>query len=86
MFVYQAIYWTWLKLEMDESKLEKNGIFFSSNFAIIGDSQMLINRRRSGWSREEGPGAGGLPEMIACKGLIARIVLYQLRGSARYAV
>lgn len=25
VFVYQVIYWTWLKLEMDESKLEKNG-------------------------------------------------------------
>ncbi|OQD78141.1 hypothetical protein PENDEC_c001G00265 [Penicillium decumbens] len=24
VFVYQVIYWTWLKLEMDESKLEKN--------------------------------------------------------------
>ncbi|KAJ5092192.1 hypothetical protein NUU61_007062 [Penicillium alfredii] len=24
VFTYQVIYWTWLKLEMDESKLEKN--------------------------------------------------------------
>jgi hypothetical protein len=24
VFVYQVIYWCWLKLEMDESKLEKN--------------------------------------------------------------
>ncbi|EAL85197.1 uncharacterized protein AFUA_8G04280 [Aspergillus fumigatus Af293] len=24
IFTYQVIYWTWLKLEMDESKLEKN--------------------------------------------------------------
>ncbi|KAJ5677402.1 uncharacterized protein N7477_003035 [Penicillium maclennaniae] len=26
VLVYQVIYWSWLKLEMDESKLEKNGI------------------------------------------------------------
>lgn len=25
VLVYQVIYWSWLKLEMDESKLEKNG-------------------------------------------------------------
>ncbi|KAL5365821.1 hypothetical protein BJX96DRAFT_180186 [Aspergillus floccosus] len=24
IFTYQVIYWTWLKLEMDESKFEKN--------------------------------------------------------------
>ncbi|KAL2004995.1 hypothetical protein VTN00DRAFT_2845 [Thermoascus crustaceus] len=24
IFTYQVIYWTWLKLEMDEAKLEKN--------------------------------------------------------------
>ncbi|OJJ46285.1 hypothetical protein ASPZODRAFT_67490 [Penicilliopsis zonata CBS 506.65] len=24
IFTYQVIYWTWLKLEMDESKVEKN--------------------------------------------------------------
>ncbi|KAL2004367.1 hypothetical protein VTN02DRAFT_2013 [Thermoascus thermophilus] len=24
VFTYQVIYWTWLKLEMDEAKLEKN--------------------------------------------------------------
>jgi len=28
VFVYQVIYWTWLKLEMDESKLEKNGMWY----------------------------------------------------------
>jgi len=30
VFTYQVIYWTWLKLEMDESKLEKNGRFYSN--------------------------------------------------------
>lgn len=25
VFVYQVLYWTWLKLEMDETKVEKNG-------------------------------------------------------------
>jgi hypothetical protein len=25
VFVYQVIYWTWLKLEMDETKVQKNG-------------------------------------------------------------
>lgn len=25
VLTYQIIYWCWLKLEMDESKLEKNG-------------------------------------------------------------
>lgn len=30
VFVYQVIYWSWLKLEMDESKLEKNGMSRSS--------------------------------------------------------
>jgi hypothetical protein len=29
VFVYQVIYWTWLKLEMDEAKVEKNGQFIS---------------------------------------------------------
>lgn len=24
IFTYQVIYWTWLKLEMDEAKVEKN--------------------------------------------------------------
>ena len=24
IFTYQVIYWTWLKLEMDESKVNKN--------------------------------------------------------------
>ncbi|KAJ5457632.1 hypothetical protein N7475_009020 [Penicillium sp. IBT 31633x] len=24
VFVYQVLYWTWLKLEMDETKVEKN--------------------------------------------------------------
>jgi hypothetical protein len=27
VLVYQVIYWTWLKLETDESKLEKNGMY-----------------------------------------------------------
>lgn len=27
IFTYQVIYWTWLKLETDESKVEKNGMF-----------------------------------------------------------
>lgn len=27
VLTYQIIYWSWLKLEMDESKLEKNGIY-----------------------------------------------------------
>lgn len=26
VLTYQIIYWTWLKLETDESRLEKNGI------------------------------------------------------------
>lgn len=25
VFVYQVLYWTWLKLEMDETKVAKNG-------------------------------------------------------------
>lgn len=25
VFVYQVLYWTWLKLEMDETRVEKNG-------------------------------------------------------------
>lgn len=25
VFVYQVFYWTWLKLEMDETKVAKNG-------------------------------------------------------------
>jgi hypothetical protein len=25
VFVHQVLYWTWLKLEMDETKVEKNG-------------------------------------------------------------
>ena len=25
VFVYQVLYWTWLKLEMDEIKVAKNG-------------------------------------------------------------
>jgi hypothetical protein len=25
VFVYQVLYWTWLKLEMDETKVDKNG-------------------------------------------------------------
>lgn len=28
IFTYQVIYWTWLKLEMDESKSEKNSMLF----------------------------------------------------------
>jgi hypothetical protein len=30
VFVYQVIYWTWLKLEMDETKVQKNGQFIPS--------------------------------------------------------
>lgn len=30
VFTYQVIYQTWMKLEMDESKLEKNGMFYSN--------------------------------------------------------
>lgn len=68
MFVYQVIYWTWLKLEMDESKLEKNGLFLSS--AMIYVALTDYHSRRTGWSGEEGPRAGGLPEMNGCpKGL-----------------
>lgn len=32
VFTYQVIYQTWLKLEMDESKLEKNGVCYSNQF------------------------------------------------------
>lgn len=33
VLTYQIIYWCWLKLEMDESKLEKNGMLWNhSNF------------------------------------------------------
>lgn len=28
IFTYQVIYWTWLKLETDEIKVEKNSAFF----------------------------------------------------------
>lgn len=39
VFVYQVIYWSWLKLETDESKLEKNGESADyagySRFAVI---------------------------------------------------
>ena len=32
IFTYQVIYWTWLKLEMDEAKVEKNRMFFLPSF------------------------------------------------------
>jgi len=33
VLTYQIIYWCWLKLEMDESKLEKNGrLWIHSDF------------------------------------------------------
>jgi hypothetical protein len=30
VFTYQVIYWTWVKLEMEEVKVEKNRVFSSS--------------------------------------------------------
>ena len=35
VFVYQVLYWTWLKLEMDESKVEKNGETEKDKFNLV---------------------------------------------------
>lgn len=61
MFVYQVIYWTWLKLEMDESKLEKKGMILSLVMVYVALTD--YHSRRIGWPGEEGARAGGLPEM-----------------------
>lgn len=41
VFVYQVLYWTWLKLEMDEIKVAKNGET-SENQLISTPSCMLL--------------------------------------------
>lgn len=56
VLTYQIIYWSWLKLEMDESKLEKNG---TSN-SVISDYNdrylptILMFSRRIGRIGEKG--------------------------------
>jgi hypothetical protein len=62
VLTYQIIYWTWLKLETDESRLEKNGIVFSSYLRICYSPANCISRG-NGELGEEGAGIGGCPEM-----------------------
>lgn len=62
VLTYQIIYWTWLKLETDESRLEKNGIAFSSYLRICYSPANCISRG-NGELGEEGAGIGSGPEM-----------------------
>jgi hypothetical protein len=52
IFTYQVIYWTWLKLEMDESKFEKNRKWVHH----ILDPFLTVNRR----GRISGEGGKGI--------------------------
>lgn len=45
IFTYQVIHWTWLKLEMDESKLEKNGESVSLLFVIHQHVAKVLQRK-----------------------------------------
>lgn len=62
VLVYQVIYWTWLKLEMDESKLEKNGT--RNSYCDIYIAYTDLAGRRNVRLGEKGTGAGRLQEMI----------------------
>lgn len=52
VLTYQIIYWSWLKLEMDEEKLEKNGNTYLSVSSVHELGLTLY--RRSSWVGEKG--------------------------------
>lgn len=58
VLTYQIIYWTWLKLETDESRVEKNGTV--PPLETYGHTNLLY--RGNGYPGEEGSGVGGCPE------------------------
>jgi hypothetical protein len=45
VFVYQVLYWTWLKLEMDETKVDKNGENPDDEFALISNLLTKFQRK-----------------------------------------
>ena len=45
VLTYQIIYWCWLKLEMDESKLEKNGMLWNHSNFTHGQTLMVSKKK-----------------------------------------
>jgi hypothetical protein len=64
VLTYQIIYWTWLKLETDESRVEKNGTKSRSYYLHYYHANSIS--RGNGQPGEKGSGAGGCPEVIIC--------------------
>lgn len=49
VLTYQLLYWTWLKLETDESKLEKNGMGSSPDilYCFLSCSCLVLDKVKS---------------------------------------
>ena len=69
VLTYQIIYWTWMKLETDEDRVERNGQLSNSSTISKITCRCWHTSRTSGPSREESPGASGWSKIILAQTL-----------------